>query len=233
MTFDDPMQGISKSCQVMILNFAEIPDDLLPEQNIKQFFDECHRNGKNPRLPENRQAFNNAMLAATGSRYLMSRYLEDRSAMLEDTPIYREGRTLHLGVDIFAKDCEQVFAPSDGQIITTGYEPGFGEYGHYLIFQPDDLPDTWFFFGHLAKDLPPKGRVTRGAKIARLGDYPDNENGAWSRHLHLQIIRAYDPQNPIPPGYAAKSTRHQAKKRYPNPLSYFPQWHDVTENQKY
>lgn len=220
----EPMQGMFSSSALMVLDFDQLTDDTPPEQDIRRFFEECKAEGVNPRLPENRQRFNNQMLKSTGARYLVSRYIEDRRAMLADTKIGQEGRTFHLGVDVFSADLEPVYAPCDGEIVAASYEAGFGEYGHYVILRSDELADTWFFFGHLSKDLPPLGKVKKGAAIARLGDYADNENGGWSRHLHLQVLRRYDTEAGTPPGYSTEDNLPNSERIYPNPLPYFADW---------
>lgn len=223
----EPLAGLFRSSKVMILNFHDIPAGTPPAENIQLFFEETERAGQNPRLPENRQQFNNRFLEHANIRYLVSRYGEDRAPMLAGSRIASEGRTLHMGIDIFCRDLETVYAPCDGQVVRTAYEPGEREYGHYVIFRPDGLDDTYFFFGHLAKDLPEPKAIKAGQPLARLGDWHDNENGGWSRHLHLQVFKGKlppDEQEVSRSGYATNEAFAEASKRSPNPLTYFPEW---------
>ena len=73
-------------------------------------------------MPENRQRFNNQYLERAGLRYLISRYAEDRIEMLRGSQIEKEERTIHMGIDIFSKDLEDIFVPSDGEIVASGKE---------------------------------------------------------------------------------------------------------------
>lgn len=225
MILTEPLADLFTSSRLMILDFADIPSDAAPEENIALFFKDCEQYGTDPRLPENRQAFNNTLLEYSSMRYVVSRYGEDRSAMLAaDSRIAQEGRTLHMGVDIFCRDLAAVFAPCTGTIVRTGFEDEAHSYGHYLILQPDEDLGIYFFFGHLSKELPPLGKVRAGQQIAQLGDYRHNENGGWSRHLHLQCITELPPDGLTPDGYATKAAFSLARKRFPDPFTFFPQW---------
>ena len=124
--------------EIMILDFSQLSSDLPEYKNIQKYFSKCIENGINPKLPENRQKFNNEYLERTGNRYLISRYAEDRIEMLRGSQIEKEGRTIHMGIDIFSRDLEDVFAPSDGEIVAVGKEEGDHSFGHYLIFKPED-----------------------------------------------------------------------------------------------
>lgn len=191
---------------------------------MQVFFDRTAREGKNPRSPEARQHFNNQLLKKFNCRYLIGRYGEDRQAMLADTPAGKEGRTIHMAIDIFSRDLEPVLAPCDGTIVRSEYEKGFGEYGNYLILQPERA-DYFIFFGHLSSDKLDNVSVTRGQEIARLGDYTNNENGGWSRHLHLQILKQLPLNGATPDGYSDRLNLAKNQARYPNPLEYFTDWH--------
>ena len=220
----EPLEDLFIRSKTLILDFAQIPNDAPKTENIKIFFEACAKEGTDPRLPQNRQRFNDRLLAATGKRYLVSRYAEDRSAMLLGSHIAKEGRVLHLGIDIFSKDLERVYAPCDGKIVRTGKEIEPHGYGYYVILQPNHIDGIYFFLGHLSKDLPPLGSVQAGQPIARLGDFRDTENGGWSRHLHLQVLTVLPPEGQTPPGYATKTTIARLGQLYPDPLPYFPNW---------
>lgn len=210
--------------KILVLDFSKVRKTTAKELDIRQYFKECEQNGINPRRPENRQIFNDRVLALTGARYLVSQYVEDRQAMLTDTKIAQEGRTFHLGIDIFSRELEPVFAPCNGEIVEVNYEPGYGEYGHYLIFEPEDIPGIWFFYGHLGHDLSQLGKRRQGEKIGKLGDYIENENGGWSRHLHFQVMRKYSPSQGTPIGYSKLEDLAVNTNLFPSPMEFFPNW---------
>lgn len=224
MTFTEPLPQLFTRSKIMILDFSEIPEGVPATENIQLFFTDCEAHGQNPRLPENRQQFNNRMLAATGERYLVSRYAEDRSAMLTGSQIAKEGRTLHMGIDIFSKNLEPVSAPCDGDIVRVGFEGEAHSYGHYLILQPADFQGVYIFMGHLSKSLPDLGPIKAGQHIATLGGYEHNENGGWSRHLHLQFIRELPPEGKTPIGYSSRAAFPENSQSFPNPFDFLPEW---------
>lgn len=224
MQLHAPLPQLFTRSRLMILDFNQIPPTLTSIENIQTFFEACTLSGHNPRLPQHRQRFNNQMLEATGARYLVSRYGEDRAAMLAGSAIAAEGRTLHMGIDIFSKDLETVYAPCDGRIVRTGREPQDHGYGNYLILQPAHLPGIYFFFGHLAQRLPRVVNVRAGQPIAALGDYHLNENGGWSRHLHLQVLTELPLVGETPIGYSSRATFARNSRLFPDPMLYFPNW---------
>ena len=138
-------QLLTKS-DLMILDFDQIPSDLAEYKNVKIFFEKSLAKGIDPRLPENRQRFNNNFLQKTGKRYLISRYAEDRIEMLKGSKIADEGRTIHLGVDIFSKDLEDVLSPCNAEVVLTGREEGGHSFGHYLILKPNKAITSSYIF---------------------------------------------------------------------------------------
>ncbi len=220
-----PLDGLFDQSRLMILDFTQIPSGTPDTQNIAVFFKKCEAERLNPRLPENRQKFNNSMLKATGARYLVSRYGEDRKAMLTGSVIAEQGRTLHMGIDIFSKEQETVYAPCDGTIVRAAYEEQSHGYGHYVMLQSEEDPKIYFFLGHLSKDLPKLGPVKAGDPIAVLGDYHNEENGGWSRHLHLQIATYLPSKGTTPDGYSTAKDFPTNSTRCPDPMPFFPDWH--------
>ena len=60
------------------------------------------------------------------------------------------------------------------------------------------------------------GAVKAGQQIATLGDYIDGENGGWSRHVHVQMMRDLpDPNNLI--GYTSREKLNPNQINYPDP----------------
>jgi murein DD-endopeptidase MepM/ murein hydrolase activator NlpD len=142
--------------------------------------------------------------------------------MLAGSSIADEGRTLHLGIDIFCRDLETVYSPCDGEIVQTGREPQGHSFGHYIIIKPTGV-DYYIFFGHMSADQPHLGPVSAGDTLGSLGDFTNGENGDWSRHLHIQLFRDLpsDANNLI--GYSTAKNFSENQLRYPNPSQLFPQ----------
>lgn len=219
-----PLEELFTHSRWLTLDFSRISPQTPDSQNMQLFFEQCQRDGLDPKSPEQRQRFNERVLAETGFRYLVSRYGEDRSAMLDGSEIAAEGRTLHLGVDIFCRDQETVYAPCDGEVIATGREPQDHSFGYYLVFKPTDQ-DIYLFFGHLSAEPPVRrGQVSSGQAIARLGDYADGENGGWSRHLHLQLFTKPPLGQANLIGYSSRAKFSDNQHHYPNPMDLFPGW---------
>jgi hypothetical protein len=211
------MSDIYTRAELMILDFNQISKDLPDYKNIKKFFNDNINAEIDPKLPENRQKFNNNFLNKTNKRYLISRYAEDRIEMLKGSKIAQEGRTIHLGIDIFSKNLETVYAPCDGEIVAAGREEGGHSFGHYIIIKPDPtISKNYIFLGHLSKDLPPLGIIELGQPIARLGDYTHDENGGWSRHLHVQLLSEI-PSEKLPPGYSSREKLKENLIKFPDP----------------
>jgi murein DD-endopeptidase MepM/ murein hydrolase activator NlpD len=215
----DPLPGLAASISVMVLDPAAIPAGCPPEEDVAAFLARCSAAGIDPRAPASRQRFHDELARSRGTRYLLGRWGEDRAVVLQGTPIATSGRTVHLGVDVFAGDCAPVLAPCDGRIVRAGFEPAPAGYGHWRIVEPGGAAGVWIFYGHLGADAREGGGVRSGEPFARLGDFPD-ENGGWSRHLHLQMLTALPSGGDPPPGYAAPGDR-SAPARFPDPGRWF------------
>lgn len=220
----EPLPELFTRSRRLVLHFASIPKDTPKQESIAEYFKTMHAKGLDPKLPEHRQAFNDHILDRTHERYLVSAYGEDRMAMLKGSSIAREGRTIHLGVDIFSKALESVMAPCDGTIVRVGREDETHSFGNFVILRPDLADIPLLFFGHLGFDLPAMGDVEKGQIIGALGDYRNNENGGWSRHLHLQCLSELPPEDKAPLGYASRQTMPDFQEHYPDPMQYFSDW---------
>jgi hypothetical protein len=227
MKLSEPLRDVFTSSKVITLDFDHIAEDIPDYENIQLFFEQTIRNGLNPRLPEQRQAFNDRLLQRSGYKYLIGQYGEDRKSMLADTRAGKDGRTIHMAIDIFSSQLDPVYSPCDGNIVRSDCEEGFGEFGNYLIIEPAERnPENnlYIFLGHLSVDKAPVGPVDEGQHIANLGDYIGNENGGWSRHTHLQILKILPEEGFAPDGYVTRDDFARAQEIFPNPLEYFEGW---------
>lgn len=222
--FGELMTGMFDHSRVVVLDFNSIPDKEPEQCNMQRYFNISLANAVNPLLPENRQAFNDRMLDFTNMRFLIGQYAEDRRSMLEGSEIASQGRTLHLGIDIFTKQLEAVFSPCNGVIIRAEKEEGNHSFGNYVIIKPDDTKNLYIFLGHLSKEIPKVGAVRKGQKIAIVGDYSNHENGGWSRHVHLQLLRNLPAKGYAPIGYYTKGDFEKKRKKFPDPKPYFSKW---------
>ena len=218
------LEEVFSRSKLLILDFNEIPKDTPKTEDISQYFESCKQARIDPKLPEHRQLFNDTLLNTSGVRYLVSRYGEERVAMLAESQIAREGRTLHLGVDIFCRDLENVLAPCDGDIVRIGNEPENHSFGHYVFFRPKNKSLPAILLGHLGDGLQKLGSVIAGDVIAKLGDYINHENGGWSRHLHVQMFRDIPSESDPLTGYSTREDFTANSSAYPDPLVYFPDW---------
>ncbi len=102
-----------------------------------------------------------------------------------------ESRTIHLGIDFWFPAHTPVHALFDGEVVTAVNDAGDKEYGGLVILK-HEADDFEFFtlYGHntVASALRHKvgDIIKKGAKIAELGNYP--ENGNWAPHLHFQVM---------------------------------------------
>ncbi len=211
------IKGIRENSEIIILDFNQITSSLQPYKNIKIFFEENKKKGIDPTSPDMRQKFNNEFIRKSGKEFLIGRYGEDRKEMLKDSHIEKEGRTIHLGVDIFSSELKNVHAPYDGEVIRVEFEPGSHSYGHYAIIKHKINGQVLYtFYGHLSKNLPKLGLINMGERIGTLGDFVNGENGGWSRHLHFQILTEL-PEKGTPIGYSKKEDFEKNKIKFPDP----------------
>jgi len=102
-----------------------------------------------------------------------------------------EHRTIHIGVDFWTSAHTAVHALEDGEVFSCHNNNHPKDYGPTLILK-HQVNDLVFYtlYGHLTKEsLADKfiGKIIKkGEKIAEIG--LEAENGAWSPHLHFQVI---------------------------------------------
>ncbi len=204
--------------ELLMVNFQEIEKAGLPDyKSMKRYFEECEAALKDPRDPANQQLFNDEFLARTGKRYLIGRYGEDRRNWLETSEIVRQGRFIHLGIDVFSRNLEPVYSPAEGEIVMTGFEPGNFSFGHYIVIRHEKNGSEWYSFcGHMSRELPQLGAVSKGDRVGTFGDFIGNENGGWTRHIHYQIFRQL-PDSERLIGYSSRKDFPANKVLYPSP----------------
>ncbi len=175
--------------------------------------------GHVPELSDTRQftrTIFNRMLAENArvgiGRYNEARLVYAGDAFRTESDGRPERRTVHLGIDLFLLPGSPVFAPLDGTVHSFANNARRWDYGPTIILQ-HDLPENrgsfWTLYGHLSAEslagLFPGMPVHKGARLATVGDYP--ENGDWPPHLHFQIITDMLGMRGDFPGAASPGTR--------------------------
>ncbi len=102
-----------------------------------------------------------------------------------------EHRTIHLGVDFWAKAYNPVHAVENGEIFACHDNANHRDFGPTIILKHVVEELTFYtLYGHLSRaSLVGKkiGQpILKGEKIAEIGHV--SENGIWASHLHFQIV---------------------------------------------
>jgi murein DD-endopeptidase MepM/ murein hydrolase activator NlpD len=101
---------------------------------------------------------------------------------------YTADRLMHHGLDIAAPQGKEVLSPSDGTVIFSGLEGG---YGNVLVIDHGYGVKTRY--GHLSQiDVKAGDRVVRGQKIGTVG----NTGRSTGPHLHYEVRVNGIPENP-------------------------------------
>jgi 4-aminobutyrate aminotransferase-like enzyme/Ser/Thr protein kinase RdoA (MazF antagonist) len=103
-----------------------------------------------------------------------------------------EGRTVHLGIDLFVAPGTSVRAPLGGVVHLLANNAAPLDYGPLVVLRHEPAEGVSFFtlYGHLSDDTLPAlrlgQRVGKGEAFARVGAPPTN--GGWAPHVHVQVI---------------------------------------------
>jgi 4-aminobutyrate aminotransferase-like enzyme/Ser/Thr protein kinase RdoA (MazF antagonist) len=123
-----------------------------------------------------------------------------------------ERRTVHLGVDLWAKAGTPVFAPVHGVVHSIHDNAAPYDYGPVIILRHalGEESNLFTLYGHLSREslaMVAVGQiVAAGQQIATLG--APEVNGGWSPHLHFQVITDLLGLGHDFPGVARASQRH-------------------------
>jgi 4-aminobutyrate aminotransferase-like enzyme len=162
-----------------------------------------------------------AAMAAAGARLGVGGYGEDRDVYTAELFAGTERRTVHLGVDLFAPPGTDVYAPLDGQVAAVADNRAPQDYGPVILLQHRTGDGTTFFtlYGHLSRaslaGMRPGRPVWAGERIASIG--PEQENGGWPPHLHLQVLLEEFGLGTDVPGVARRSERELWQSVCPDP----------------
>ena len=151
-------------------------------------------------------------------RYNENRTIYARSGLFAGAG--SEPRTVHLGIDLWAKAGTPIFAPLSGMIHSFRNNKAFGDYGPTIILEHNvDGVVFYTLYGHLSIDSIKGLRVGQGIdtgdEIAHIGNYP--ENGSWPPHLHFQLITNMQGRQGDFPGVAGVADRERFLELCPDP----------------
>lgn len=161
-------------------------------------------------------------------RIWLGYYHEPRLIYTE--PAFRKGpwkasdrRTVHLAVDVFAKEGTPMFAPLRGTVFVADYRDGHLDYGGVIILRHETLQGDAFFtlYGHLDPEFLDRlaiGQVIeQGEEFCRLGD--PSMNGGWAPHVHFQIALTTEGIEADWPGVGDPDEMYLWRAICPNPAA--------------
>jgi murein DD-endopeptidase MepM/ murein hydrolase activator NlpD len=170
-------------------------------------------------------AYINTKLQTANAKFGIGGYNEhrtvySRSKVFDATNSEEEPRRLHLGVDIWGKAGEPVYAPLNGLVHSFAFNDRFGDYGATIIlFHELDGFQFHSLYGHLSlRDLDglTEGKLIQaGEEIAHFGE--PKENGHWPPHLHFQLIIDMEGNKGDYPGVCKFSEREKYLANCPDP----------------
>lgn len=136
----------------------------------------------------------------------LQEYFDDQRSLLASTPSiwpargwvtsdfgtridpYTAERKMHEGLDIATPHGQPVYAPSDGTVVFSGTEGGYGK-----VLVIDHGYGVKTRYGHLSEIfVHPGDRIRRGDKVAAVG----NTGRSTGPHLHYEVRVNGIPENP-------------------------------------
>ncbi|MEE4112871.1 MAG: aminotransferase class III-fold pyridoxal phosphate-dependent enzyme, partial [Desulfobacteraceae bacterium] len=154
-------------------------------------------------------------------RYNEARVIYTADAFKVETDTAPEYRTVHLGLDLFARPGEPVYAFMGGRVHSVRNNAGHQDYGPTIILSHETDSGIPFYslYGHLAATsldgLEPGMSVSAGQTIGTIGT--STENGGWAPHLHFQLITDLLGLEGNFPGVARPSQRRVWTALCPDP----------------
>lgn len=132
-------------------------------------------------------------------------------------------RTVHLGIDGFARAGTMVHTPLLATVEFTDNRTGYLDYGGMVILRHQTSAKQVFFtlYGHLdpasIAGLEVGQSIQKGDSFARLGD--PSVNGGWNPHIHFQLAQDTGGMGHDWPGVANPDEMFFWRKYCPNPAA--------------
>ncbi len=155
--------------------------------------------------------------------YLENRAVYHRSEHFDGT---EQPRTIHLGLDIWAKALTPVFAPVDSIVHSFQDNAGFGDYGPTIILEHTDYQllniPKYSLYGHLScrslDNLFIGKALKQGEQFTEFGSFP--ENGDWPPHLHFQLMHDLLGKSGDFPGVCSEADKDFYANICPSPYKF-------------
>ena len=155
-------------------------------------------------------------------------WMENRSAILQNSYLKTTQSWIHLGIDINLPIGAPICATTKGMVYMANSDyPEKGGWGNYVILEHQiDGIKFYSISGHLSNKLPlTKGqKIVKGEIIGHVGN--TKENGSWFPHLHFQFISVREmrlKENPFTlDGYGKPENLEYLRENYPHPLVALP-----------
>lgn len=160
-------------------------------------------------------------LTQSGKTWGIAGYLEMRERFLGGlSQMISEERFYHLGVDIIVPAGTVLYAPLDGEVVSSGYESGEGNYGGYVLLKHQIGSNIFYsFYGHQDPEsvVPAGSSLRAGTPFSKVGTL--GHNGQWFEHVHLQVLtqKAYE-LGFMSKGYCTTEQVLTMDELCPNPL---------------
>jgi murein DD-endopeptidase MepM/ murein hydrolase activator NlpD len=168
-------------------------------------------------------------MSAAGTELAFGRYAEPRAfyrAASFTNDASGEPRTVHMGIDAFARPGTPVFAPLDSEVVLVADNAAELDYGPLVILEHRSAGQRFFtLYGHLGIEvlttLSPGQTLKAGQAFATIGAPPSNGN--WPPHLHLQLITDLLGLGADFPGVCSAKDRQRWLSLSPSPAFFFPE----------
>lgn len=168
------------------------------------------------------QKYINSVLEMNGDQVAYGGYLEKRGIYKDKANFSNKGtlRTIHLGVDFWAKAGTKVIVPLEGKVHSFQNNTALGDYGPTIILQHELNGFTFHtLYGHLSLNsiatISLGQKFERGDVLGELGTPDINVN--YAPHLHFQIIIDMEGRKGDYPGVCTEKTLEFYSKNCPDP----------------
>ena len=153
--------------------------------------------------------------------FSIGKYNEKRPFMYKGELFEKNGRNIHMGLDIGAPIGTEIKSFYDGEIYSFKYNGLKLDYGYTIITKHvlNNL-SLYALFGHLSESSIRNKRIGQkiysGEVIGYVGK--KDENGGWPPHVHFQLC-LLEPRDCDLPGVVSKDHHDLALNIFPDPRS--------------